>query len=88
MKEELKGLQYYSNRISQPDLNNLISAEAQILESLSLDELKKLLHVKDQQLKRQDKEFRPLITGSKKVAAQVRTIYILLCIYFLIAYNI
>ena len=76
MKEELKYLQFCGNRIIQPDLNNLISDEAQILESQSLDELKKILHVKDQQLIRQDKEFRPLITEAKKVAAQVGTIYI------------
>ena len=74
MKEELKYLQFCGNRIIQPDLNNLISDEAQILEFRSLDELKKFLRVKDQQLLRQDKEFRPLITEAKKVAAQVGAI--------------
>ena len=81
LEEELEYLQFCGNRINQPDLNNLISVQAQILESRSLDELKKLLHVKDQQLIRQDKEFRPLITEAKKVAAQVGAIYILLYIF-------
>ena len=82
MKKELECLQFCGNRISQPDLNNQISVQAQILESRSLDELKKLLRVKDQQLIRQEKEFRPLITEAKKVAAQVGAIYILLYIFF------
>ena len=68
MKKELENLQCYSNRTSQPD-------EAQFLESRSIDDFEKLLHVKNQRLIRQNKELGQLITEAKKVAAQARTIY-------------
>ena len=41
----------------------------------SLDEFKKLLHKKEQQLKRQDREFRHVMTETIQLAAQVGNVY-------------
>ena len=40
-----------------------------------LDELKKLLLKKEQQIKKQDREFRHVMTKTIKLAAQVGTVY-------------
>ena len=41
----------------------------------SLDEFKKLLHKKEQQLKRQDRDFRHVMTKTIQLAAQVGNVY-------------